>query len=57
MAQSVLDTAPADFASTINAVSAALTSDAIRGMNAAVTLDKQDPEDVAGEFLANAGLN
>ena len=57
VAQSVLDTAPADFASTINAVSAALTSDAIRGMNAAVTLDKQDPEDVAGEFLANAGLN
>ena len=57
VAQSVLDTAPADFATTINAVSAALTSDAIRGMNAAVTLDKQDPEDVAGEFLANAGLN
>lgn len=57
VSQSVLDTAPADFTQTINAVSAALTSDAVRGMNAAVTLDKQDPEDVAGEFLKNAGLN
>jgi osmoprotectant transport system substrate-binding protein len=52
-----LDSAPADFAATINAVSAALTSDAVRGMNAAVDLDKEDPEDVAAGFLEAAGLN
>ncbi len=56
VSKAFLDKAPADFATTLDAVSAALTSDAIRGMNAAVILDKQDPEDVAGEFLTSAGL-
>ncbi len=46
-----LDAAPADFATTVNAVSAALTSDEVRKMNAAVDIDKQDPEVVAKAFL------
>lgn len=56
VAQKLLDEAPADFETTVNAVSAALTSDAVRGMNAAVDLDKKDPEDVAGQFLTTAGI-
>lgn len=51
-----LDAAPADFATTVNAVSAALTSDEVRKMNAAVDLDKQDPEVVAKAFLDAKGL-
>jgi osmoprotectant transport system substrate-binding protein len=43
------------FAQTINAVSAKLTNDAMRAMNAAVDIDKKEPKDVAGAFLdANA---
>lgn len=56
VSKTFLDAAPDDFASTMNAVSAALTSDAVRGMNAAVDLDKKDPEDVAAEFLKTAGI-
>jgi osmoprotectant transport system substrate-binding protein len=39
------------FAQTINAVSAKLTADAMRSMNAAVDIDKQAPKDVAKQFL------
>ena len=52
-----LDAAPAEFATTVNAVSAALTSDEVRKMNAAVDLDKQDPDVVAKAFLAAKGLS
>jgi osmoprotectant transport system substrate-binding protein len=39
------------FAQTINAVSAKLTAEAMRSMNAAVDIDKQAPKDVAKQFL------
>jgi osmoprotectant transport system substrate-binding protein len=39
------------FEATVNAVSAALTADAVREMNAKVDLDQQDAEVVAGEFV------
>jgi osmoprotectant transport system substrate-binding protein len=39
------------FAQTLNAVSALLSTEAMRRMNAAVVLDKQDPAAVASSFL------
>jgi osmoprotectant transport system substrate-binding protein len=39
------------FATTLNAVSAKLTNEAMQKMNAAVDLDKQKPADVAKQFL------
>ena len=39
------------FAQTVNAVSALLSTEAMRRMNAAVILDKQDPAAVASSFL------
>jgi osmoprotectant transport system substrate-binding protein len=39
------------FSQTLNAVSALLTTEAMRRMNAAVVLDKQDPGAVASSFL------
>jgi osmoprotectant transport system substrate-binding protein len=39
------------FAQTINAVSAKLTAEAMRSMNAAVDIDKRAPKDVAKQFL------
>jgi osmoprotectant transport system substrate-binding protein len=45
-----------EFARTLNAVSARLTNDALRGMNAAVDLRKQKPADVARSFLLQNGL-
>jgi len=44
------------FAQTVNAVSAKLTTEAMRKMNAAVDLDKNDPASVAGQFLKANGL-
>lgn len=44
------------FASTLDAVSATLTNEAIRKMNAAVDLDKVDPAVVAKDFLQANGL-
>ena len=44
------------FAETLNAVSAKLTVEAMRKMNAAVDLDKQDPKKVADQFLKANGL-
>jgi glycine betaine/choline ABC-type transport system substrate-binding protein len=44
------------FARTINAVSAKLSTQALRVMNAAVVLDQQDPATVARQFLAVDGL-
>jgi osmoprotectant transport system substrate-binding protein len=45
------------FAQTINAVSAKLTNEAMRAMNAAVDIDKKEPKEVAGAFLAANGLD
>lgn len=51
-----LDAAPPEFAETVNSVSEKLTGDEVRKMNAAIDLDKEDPDVVAGEFLERAGL-
>jgi osmoprotectant transport system substrate-binding protein len=45
-----------EFAQTMNAVSSKLTLEAIRKMNAAVSLDKQDPAKIADQFLKANGL-
>jgi osmoprotectant transport system substrate-binding protein len=45
-----------DFMNVINEVSALLTNDAMTAMNAAVDIDKQEPADVAREFLEANGL-
>lgn len=45
-----------DFMGVINEVNALLTNDAMTAMNAAVDIDKQEPTDVAREFLAANGL-
>jgi osmoprotectant transport system substrate-binding protein len=44
------------FTQTVNAVSAILSTQALRVMNAAVELDQQSPEAVARQFLAANGL-
>jgi osmoprotectant transport system substrate-binding protein len=49
--QKVLDEEGPAFATTINKVSALLTTSAIRKLNAAVALDQQDPAKVAKQFL------
>jgi osmoprotectant transport system substrate-binding protein len=54
--QSVLDKQGPEFAKVINDVSAKLTIDAIRTMNAAVVLDKQKEAQVASQFLSANGL-
>ncbi len=56
VSQKVLTAEGPAFGETLNAVSSKLTDEAMRKMNAAVDLDKQNPADVAGEFLAANGL-
>jgi osmoprotectant transport system substrate-binding protein len=53
--RSVLDRTPG-LAKAIDAVSAKLTTDAMRRMNAEVDLQHREPEDVARGFLQGAGL-
>jgi osmoprotectant transport system substrate-binding protein len=53
---SVLKASGASFSTTVNAVSAKLTLDAIVAMNKAVLVNKQDPAKVAGAFLKANGL-
>lgn len=45
-----------DIETTLNEVSAALTTDTLVQLNAEVELEKQDPEDVAATFLADNDL-
>ena len=54
--QSVLTAEGPAFAQTVNAVSALLSTKAIIAMNAAVALDKQQPQLVARQFLQANGL-
>jgi osmoprotectant transport system substrate-binding protein len=56
VSQKVLDAQGTDFADTLNAVSAKLTTEAMQKMNAAVDLDKQKPAEVAKQFLQANGL-
>jgi osmoprotectant transport system substrate-binding protein len=51
VSQKVLNAEGPAFAETLNAVSSKLTDEAMRKMNAAVDLDKQDPAAVAKRFL------
>jgi osmoprotectant transport system substrate-binding protein len=51
VSQKILDAQGPQFAETINAVSAKLTTEAMQRMNAAVDLDKQKPAAVAKQFL------
>jgi osmoprotectant transport system substrate-binding protein len=44
------------FSETLNAISSKLTTEAMRKMNGAVDLDKQDPAKVADQFLRANGL-
>jgi osmoprotectant transport system substrate-binding protein len=53
---SVLSREGSAFSQTINAVSAKLTTQALRLMNAAVALDQQSPASVARQFLGANGL-
>jgi osmoprotectant transport system substrate-binding protein len=50
------DAQPPVLAETLDAVDAALTQEAVSGLNAAVDLDKEDPEDAARTFLEDNGL-
>jgi osmoprotectant transport system substrate-binding protein len=51
VSKKVVSAEGAAFSQTLNAVSALLSTEAMRRMNAAVVLDKQDPAAVAGSFL------
>jgi osmoprotectant transport system substrate-binding protein len=55
--QSVLEAQGPEFSKVLNDVSAKLTLEAMRTMNAAVDIDKQNPAQVAGQFLEANGLN
>jgi osmoprotectant transport system substrate-binding protein len=52
----VASQAPADFATTVNGVSAKLTTAELTGLNKQVGLDKHDPKTVAGAWLKAQGL-
>ena len=56
VSQKVLTAQGPEFAATLNAVSAKLTTEAMQKMNAAVDLDKQKPAAVAKQFLQANGL-
>lgn len=45
------------FEQTLAEVNAGLTQEKIQELNAAVDLDKEDPEDVAGAFVTDLGIN
>jgi Periplasmic glycine betaine/choline-binding (lipo)protein of an ABC-type transport system (osmoprotectant binding protein) len=55
--QDLLDKAPSDFADTLNAISAKLTTDTLTKLGVKVAVDHQKPEDVAKQFLADSGLS
>jgi len=55
--QDLLDKAPPDFAATLNAVSAKLTTDALTKLGVKVDVDHQKPADVAKQFLTDSGLS
>lgn len=48
--------APADFESTLNAVSAKLTTEELTALNAAVDVQHEDVEDAAAQWLEDQGL-
>lgn len=54
--KALADAAPADFAETLNAVQAKLTTDALGKLGAAINLSHQEIPDVAKQFLKDNGL-
>ncbi|HKE98601.1 MAG TPA: glycine betaine ABC transporter substrate-binding protein [Actinomycetes bacterium] len=52
----LLSKAGQEFKDTVNKVSAKITTEEITKLNAAVDLDKEDPEDVASKWLSDQGL-
>ncbi len=46
-----------DVAAPLNALMAALTTEKLTELNAKVAVDRQNPQDVADQFLADAGLS
>ena len=51
-----LASAGSEFESAVNRITAAITTEEITQLNAKVDLDKEDPADVAGEWLREKGL-
>ncbi len=51
-----LSKAPADFKTTVSAVSAKLTTEELTGLNKAVGVDRKEPRDVAAAWLRDKGL-
>jgi osmoprotectant transport system substrate-binding protein len=56
ISRQVLDREGPGFARALNAVSAKLTNDVLRELNAAVDIEGRPPADVAREFLRQNGL-
>ncbi len=54
--QKVADEAGPDFAKVIGQVQQNMTLDVIRELNARVDIDKEEPADVAHEYLKSSGL-
>ena len=52
----VVEKAGPDFAKTVEMVNKGLTDEVMQELNARVDLDKQTPEDVAGQYLEESGL-
>jgi osmoprotectant transport system substrate-binding protein len=52
----VIEKAGADFAKTVELVNKDLTDEVMQELNARVDIDKSTPEDVAGQYLQEAGL-
>jgi osmoprotectant transport system substrate-binding protein len=54
--QELADAAPADFAETINAINAALTTEVLTQLGVEIVVDQTDMADVAQNFLEDNGL-
>jgi osmoprotectant transport system substrate-binding protein len=54
--KALADAAPADFAATLNAIQAKLTTDALTQMGAAINIQHDEIADVAQKFLQDNGL-
>ena len=54
--QELADAAPADFAETINAINAALTTEVLTQLGVEIVVDQTDMADVARTFLEDNGL-
>jgi len=52
----LLSRAPADFTTTLNAVSARITTEELTELNKQVGIDRREPRDVAGAWLREKGL-